>query len=143
MSKLSDEQILALQKDVEAKQARIKLLKSKFAPETTCVYNGANLHVMKVEGLVQTLAALMSSNDYFNKACKAVNVNLEFMHQGFTFEQWKHDIIFLIDKINLKAKEVELEEDIMFLDSLVSKDTKNKQRFDALMAKYDKEKESN
>ena len=48
------------------------------------------------------------------------------------------DITFLIDKISLKAKETELQEDIQFLDSLVSKDTKNKKRFDDLMAKYGK-----
>ena len=38
MSKLTDDQILELQKEVEAKQERIRALKGKFSPETTCVY---------------------------------------------------------------------------------------------------------
>lgn len=138
MSKLTDEQILALQKEVEAKQERIKALKGKFSPETTCVYKGTNLHVQNITSLTSILSDLISFKYFWDKACEVSRTNIPFTSQGFTYEQWVADITFLIDKISLKAKEAELEEDIQFLDSLVSKDTKNKKRFDDLMAKYGK-----
>ena len=138
MSKLTDDQILELQKEVEAKQERIRALKGKFSPETTCVYKGTNLHVQNIYSLVGILAELIGNKSFWDEACKLARTSIPFMVQGFTYEQWVADITFLIDKISLKAKETELQEDIQFLDSLVSKDTKNKKRFDDLMAKYGK-----
>ena len=143
MGKLSDVEILALQKEIEAKKERISKLKSKFTPETTCTYKqdtGAiiNLHVQKLESLIDILAKLIISKNAYDEACKLAKIESEFAWQGFTFEQWKQDILFLIDKINIKVMEAELEEDIEFLDSLVSSATKNKQKFEKLKEKYSK-----
>lgn len=138
MSKLKDNEILALQKEVEAKKERIIKLKSKFSPETTCIFNGINLHTQKVEGLLTILARLILEASAWEDACKMAKVVVEFKFQDKTFEQWKHDILFLIDKHNLKEMEEELSEDIEFLDSLVSTDTKNKQKIDKIREKLSK-----
>jgi hypothetical protein len=136
MSKLKDNEVLALQQEVEAKKERVSKLKSKFAPETTCTYNGQNLHTKSQLDLVLILAELITKRDNFDKANKLAKTNFSFQHQGFSYDQWDQDILFLIDKINLKQMEIDLQEDIEFLDSLVSRDTKNKQKFDKLVNKY-------
>lgn len=140
MSKLNDSDILMLQKEIEAKKDKIAKLKSKFAPETTCSYQSTtgsfNLHVQSINKLLTILTELISNKTYWEEACKLSKVELEFKHQGFTFEQWSHDILFLIDRHNLKQMEEELSEDIEFLDNLVSKETKNKAKFDKLKEKY-------
>lgn len=141
MSKLKDFEILALQKEIEVKKDRITKLKSKFTPETTCTYKQdnevvTNLHVQKIEGLLEILSRLIINKNAYEEACKLAKLELVFTWQGFTFDQWKQDILFLIDKINIKTMESELEDDIEFLDSLVSKDTKNKQKFDKIKEKY-------
>jgi hypothetical protein len=139
MSKLKDNEIIALQKEVEAKKDRVSKLKSKFAPETTCTFTGINLHTQKIEGLIDVLSRLIISKNAWEEACKLSKVELEFTQQGFTFEQWKHDILFLIDRYNLKQMEEELSEDIEFLDSLVSKETKNKAKFNKIKEKHQNE----
>ena len=141
MGKLSDAEILALQKEIEAKKERIAKLKNKFVPETTCTFKEStggviNLHIQKLEGLLNILAKLIVNKNSYEEACKLTKLEIKFSWQGFTFEQWKQDILFLIDKINIKSMEAELEEDIEFLDSLVSSATKNKQRFDKIKEKY-------
>jgi hypothetical protein len=136
MSKLEDEEILALQTAVETKRKRVQKQKARFAPETTCTYNGQNLHVKSVEGLVGVLADLIGRRNNHDEACEALCLDIDFKHQGFTYSQWESDIVFLVDKINLKKLESELSDEIEFLDNLVSKDTKDKKRFDSIKSKY-------
>lgn len=141
MAKLKDADIISLQKNIQLKKDRISKLKNKFTPETTCVYKTPigviyNLHVSNITNLLIILGQLNTDKNSFETACKIAKVTADFTYQGFTYEQWEKDILFLIDKINIDTMEKELMTDIEFLDTLISKDTKNKIKFDSILSKH-------
>ena len=140
--KLDDNEILKLQEVVQLKSEKIKKLKSRFEPLTNCSYKRfendipINLHVKDETELVKILSYLIQDKTSFDKATEISKTNLTFKHQGFIYDKWESDILFLIEKKNLIKLEKELEEDMEIINELVSEDAKKKQKFDKLMEKY-------
>jgi hypothetical protein len=143
--KLNDNEIIDLKKSIEDQKEKIIKLESKFVPETNCSYkrnensSPQNLHTKKPEDLVLILSYLIRDKQSFDEANKIAKTNYPFLQQDFTFEQWEKDIIFLIEKQNIKLLKQDLENDIEVLSSFISQDAKNKMAFDKLKSKYKKD----
>lgn len=82
--------------------------------KTNCVYKSPdgkehNFHVCKEEVFVDILAQLSIQNDYATKAAEELGYeNFEFKHQGFSFDDWKHDIKIKFNSKFIVKKKTEL-----------------------------------
>ena len=95
-----------------------------------------NLHVVKPEQLVYLLSKLHRENEDFIMTCKTHNLNYTYTKLGFTFNDWKTDILTKIRIQDISAIKFELEEDEKVLNSLMSEEQKREMKLKELSKKY-------
>lgn len=89
--------------------------------------------VNEVTPLVQSLAFLLSQQDYYEKACVALDVKgSTFMWDGYTVDEWKEDFQLRKDVIAYNARKKQLDTTLAKLKSLMSEDARTADELDAI-----------
>lgn len=139
--KTKDEIVMELQELVKTKKAQIaKINKPDYI--TTMSFretSGAmatNLHVVSdISVLLGIVALLNSRQDAMEQAAKEMEIEgFVYKHDGFTPNQWKHDIKYRLLKINIAGEKAKLEQYEARLAKLESPELKEKRELEELQA---------
>lgn len=132
MSK-NDDRILELKKQIEAKKEKLSEKKTRFAPETNCVFEldsfKYNINVLDANSLMN----LMLKINLYNLSAD----NLKVQHptiSGYATDLWIEDIKNKISVLELKKEEAELKQMESKLDKLLSDDKKTELEIDDIAA---------
>jgi hypothetical protein len=137
-----DKTTLDLIKDVENRKKEIASLKRPNY-KTNCTFcwiendikTFLNLHVVNdVEVLISIVAHLMSVEDYYLKAAKAIGVSKPQLKkwQGFLISDWIEDVKTRINVVSLSEKKRKLELLENRLDKIISPELKAKMELAAI-----------
>jgi len=122
---------------IQDKKSKLAKL-DRFNPKTNCSYKRfsnetpVNLHVLSIEDLLQVLGWLMQDAYWFTNACKEAELEKTFKHLGFSFTDWKSDIITLIEKKNIDVEKRDLADKEAKLNQLISPEEKRRLEIEAL-----------
>ena len=119
----NDIKILELKNKIEDKRNSIKELK-RFNPITNCILilreESYNLNVQDKQQLINLLVELNS----LYLSYKNLDIEDEYLLNGFSLEDWISDIKQKIDIINIKAETKKLNELETKLNNMLSQDKK-------------------
>jgi hypothetical protein len=123
MASKNDKVILELQKQIKEKKLLLNKTQ-KFVPITNCSFpiNGSNvnLHVADKETLLRLIAYLKS----MELGLKYILPEEVLTFNGFTSEQWLHDVLCKFNNLNISSEKERLSELEKKLHNLLSVDTK-------------------
>jgi hypothetical protein len=142
-TKTKDEQIEQLIKVVLQKKEAIKAANQKYSPKTNQSFSfGDNLRgnfnigtQSDATKLIEALAFLINAESAHTEACTRLGVVSEFKWQGYTVEEWQSDFQARVNKVQLKANEVELENYEKALNKLISKEKREEMELAELTKK--------
>ena len=137
-----DKQILDLIKSVKTQKAEIQALeKPNYKTHCSWSYtegsnNVLNLHTLQLRDVLNIASFLITQNKDYSEACKLHKVENPpcFTWQGFSFEDWQHDIGIRIQKIQIQSKKNKLEILENRLNSIVSPEIKRKLELESILS---------
>lgn len=140
MANERDKKIQELWNVVQQKKAQIaKLEKPNYKTNLSFVLDEQNatarinLQVINdIPTLVKQLARLTTMKKAFDDICFDLDLNEEFKHCGFTYDEWKHDIIAIIRKVNIKKEKDDLAHKEKRLNDLISPEEKERLELEAI-----------
>lgn len=92
-----------------------------------------NLQVYNdIPSLIIMLANLQTTKIQFDNISEELDIKAEFMYGGYKFEDWKHDFIAIINKVNIKKEKDDLASKESKLNLLVSPEEKRRLDIEAL-----------
>jgi hypothetical protein len=108
----TDERVLALQDKVKAKKAEIEKAERP-SWKTNCSFSTSkskiNIQtVSKVEDLIDLTVILLHESTLHAAACKALGVEIKYLKDGFTVDDWMSDFKTRVSKIEILKKKKEL-----------------------------------
>lgn len=124
-----DELIELYQDIVSKKEQEVNdIVIEKYNTNCTFRYNDnssvVNLHTCDEKQLLNILAWLIGQRNNFAEACELTGSTQEFLHGGFSFENWLADIKTNITKINVFKKKQVISNVKVELSKLESQETK-------------------
>lgn len=138
-TKNPDDVINALFAKLQEKKKAIEAIeKPNFKTNLTFGYNPENptrinIHtVTDTDVLIRMLGFLMKEAELHNLAAEKLELKSTFKWQGFTLEDWMHDIKARVGKINIDAKRKEFKQLEDKLNSLVSPEQRRLMEIEAI-----------
>lgn len=139
MPNKEDKKVLDMIQLVEKEKDEIKQLE-KPNWKTNCLLSviegtgkGLNFHVCSNKyDLVKALGFLISKKEEYNKAAGVLKVSGPFVWDGYSFEDWQHDIKLRINKLQIDSKKKKLAALESRLDKVISPELKQKMELEAI-----------
>lgn len=150
-AKSEDQIVLDLIKDVKRRKEEIAAIDKpsfktncSFSPDENDSSKQSNIKVpalWPVKSLLSLIAFLMSRSAYYLEAAQELGVENppKFTWQGFTLDEWKHDVKALMDKQLIATKKDKLESMEKRLNALVSPEQRRKLELEAIQAEMSEE----
>ena len=108
----TDEKVLELIKKVEEKRNSItKSSRPRYKTNCTLNISRKNYNIQSindVELLVTIYAELLIKSNFYNQAKTELNVDIDFVYDGYILNDWKHDIQARINKIKIQEEKKKL-----------------------------------
>lgn len=132
-----DKQIL---NEITKIEKELKLIENykKGSLLTNCTYklNGEtiNLHVQNSTGpLINIYSDILQKEFFYEKARAALKSKATLLIYGFTPEDWKEDLETISNYLRIKEREKVLRSCLVRLNSILSKEEKDKQEFENIL----------
>ena len=136
-----DEQVQKLQEKVAEKKAKIaKAERPSWATNMAYRENEnsssvKNLQVIQSENeCVEILGSLIQKKEAYDKAAQILDIKSEFKHCGYSFEDWKSDLIKKASIISLSKEKAKLKQLESMLEGLESEEVKKAKQLASISA---------
>lgn len=139
MSEINDQNVIALQAKLAEKKAALVQVKPAYNTNMQFKYYiggpSINLHtVSDCNILVAMMSVILREKYYFFKAQEALEAHdTVFKWEGFTADDWMHDLKMKMDIINYQLRKAEYEQIEKRLLALESDDLKTEKELEAIM----------
>lgn len=136
---ITDKKVLALIEKARAKKEAIsKAEKSQWA--TNCSFSfypdntgtRVNLHVADEAKIVHILAFLLRLTESYVKASSLLGLDPAFKWNGYTFDEWRDDLITRLTKLHISKEKANLKKIEERLDKLISPELKKQMELEEL-----------
>lgn len=132
----TDSKTLALIKLVEQKRKEIKQAESpKWKTNLSIPYMSRNVN-LNVESDVNNLASivgyLLIMEECHNRGCKELGLELDYVYNGFSVQDWISDIKHRINKIQINEKRAQLDVLEKRLNNVISPELRAQMELDAI-----------
>jgi hypothetical protein len=135
-----DQKVRELYDIIQSKKAQIaKMERPSYKTNLSYVINEnvdnvrINLQVVNdVNVLVKILAQLNILRVEYENICFDLNLKCDFKYSGYSYDDWKHDITSMINKINIKKEKDDLATKEAKLNTLISPEEKRRLDIEAL-----------
>jgi len=139
-TKTKDEIIVELQEQIKGRKEEIKSIE-KPNWKTTCAFKetigglAINIHTIQDPAdVISILAFLKMKKDSIEAASKELGYESGvFKHNGFTYEDWKHDLQLRLSKITIASKKSKLDDLEKRLAKLESPELREQRELEAIM----------
>lgn len=146
MASAKDKLVQDLIKKSQEKKAEITKAESKPKWETNCSFgyskdssSRTNLQtVTDTDEFINILAFLIEKQKSFNEAKEELVLEGEFKWMGFSFKEWKSDVLTRVNKITVTKKKKEFEEIEKRLNSLISTEMREELELEELQKMLNK-----
>lgn len=135
-----DQKVRELYDIIQSKKAQIaKMERPSYKTNLSYVINEnvdnvrINLQVVNdVNVLVKLLAQMNILRVEYENVCFDLGLKSDFKYSGFSYDDWKHDITSMINKINIKKEKDDLATKEAKLNTLISPEEKRRLDIEAL-----------
>ena len=135
-----DEKIDALREDVKKQQTELKETEKKsnkrWITNTSFDMEGMlsiNIPTANLERVKRVMGLLIREKQFSDAANEVLGIKEEFLHDGYSIEDWTKDLKTRLAKISLKEKKTKLDRSAKALEKIMSEDQRREMELSNIM----------